>query len=108
LTSPVRSVVFFRSAPDSSTRFLYSLAFGQQGAERVIQILHEEMVTGMRLLGVTRLDQLCPEMVKFPLLAGLWQNGRLTGGFATMQINAGALEALVSPHFQAPSLRSRL
>ncbi|KAH8830211.1 glyoxylate dehydrogenase [Flagelloscypha sp. PMI_526] len=43
--------------------FLYSLVYGQAGTEKMIEILAQEMTTAMRLLGVTRLDQLTPEYV---------------------------------------------
>lgn len=45
--------------------FLYAQSgFGQAGAERAIAILRDEIERGMRFLGVTRLDQLKPEMVE--------------------------------------------
>lgn len=44
--------------------FLYSYcAYGQEGTERAIQILREEMEMNMRLLGITKLSELVPEMV---------------------------------------------
>lgn len=43
--------------------FLFSLAFGQDGAEKTIEILRNEIDTAMRLLGVTSLDQLGPQHV---------------------------------------------
>jgi L-lactate dehydrogenase (cytochrome) len=43
--------------------FLFSLAFGQDGAEKTIEILNGEIVTAMRLLGVTRLDELGPQHI---------------------------------------------
>ncbi|TVY41267.1 Cytochrome b2, mitochondrial [Lachnellula occidentalis] len=43
--------------------FLYSLAYGEQGVERLIDILRDEVETGMRLLGVTILAQLRPGLI---------------------------------------------
>ncbi|KAK2001634.1 FMN-dependent dehydrogenase [Colletotrichum falcatum] len=55
---------------------LYSLAVGgQAGVERALQILADETVTAMRLLGVERVDQLGPRQIN---MAGL--QSRLYGG----------------------------
>ncbi|TVY28273.1 Cytochrome b2, mitochondrial [Lachnellula hyalina] len=43
--------------------FLYSLAYGEEGVERLIDILRDEVETGMRLLGVTSLAQLRPGLI---------------------------------------------
>lgn len=44
--------------------FLYSYcAYGQEGTERAIKILCEEMEMNMRLLGIAKLSDLVPEMV---------------------------------------------
>lgn len=44
--------------------FLYAQSgFGEAGATRAIQILQDEVERGMRLLGITSLDQLTPDMV---------------------------------------------
>ncbi|PSN61780.1 mitochondrial cytochrome-like protein b2 [Corynespora cassiicola Philippines] len=55
--------------------FLYALAaYGAQGVERCIEVLAEELAIGMRLLGVTSLDQLRPEMVNAQrLLNDMWR-----------------------------------
>ncbi|KAH9928981.1 FMN-dependent dehydrogenase-domain-containing protein [Amylocystis lapponica] len=46
--------------------FLYANGvWGEAGCRRVIQIMREEIETGMRLLGVTRLDQLTPELLRY-------------------------------------------
>lgn len=39
--------------------------WGEDGVRRVIQIIREEVETGMRLLGVTRVEDLKPEMVRY-------------------------------------------
>ncbi|KAI5863618.1 FMN-dependent dehydrogenase-domain-containing protein [Durotheca rogersii] len=44
--------------------FLYALgAYGARGVERCIDILSEELVTGMRLLGISSLDEARPDRV---------------------------------------------
>ncbi|KAF2645319.1 mitochondrial cytochrome-like protein b2 [Massarina eburnea CBS 473.64] len=55
--------------------FLYALAaYGSQGVERCVDVLAEELSTGMSLLGVTSLDQLKPEMVNASrLLNEIWR-----------------------------------
>ncbi|KAI0050189.1 hypothetical protein FA95DRAFT_658966 [Auriscalpium vulgare] len=45
--------------------------WGEEGCSRVIDIMREEIVTGMRLMGVTRLDELKPEMVRYMERGGL-------------------------------------
>jgi len=45
--------------------FLYANGtYGEEGIVKVAEILEEEIGTGMRLLGVTKLSELRPEMVK--------------------------------------------
>ncbi|KAF1997260.1 glycolate oxidase [Amniculicola lignicola CBS 123094] len=43
--------------------FLYSLNYGREGVEHLIEILSDELVTAMRMLGVTELSQLHPGLV---------------------------------------------
>ncbi|KAI0787170.1 FMN-dependent dehydrogenase-domain-containing protein [Irpex lacteus] len=46
--------------------FLWANAvWGEAGCRRVIEIMREEIATGMRLLGVTSVDQLRPELVRY-------------------------------------------
>ncbi|EMD40844.1 hypothetical protein CERSUDRAFT_91590 [Gelatoporia subvermispora B] len=46
--------------------FLYANGvWGEEGCRRVIQILREEIETGMRLLGVTSVDQLTPDLIRY-------------------------------------------
>ena len=45
--------------------YLYALAAaGQAGVERALENLHGEIERGMKLMGVTRLSQLKPEMIR--------------------------------------------
>ncbi|KAJ4368359.1 hypothetical protein N0V83_006716 [Neocucurbitaria cava] len=55
--------------------FLYALgAYGTKGVERCVDVLAEELQTGMRLLGITSLDQCRPEMVNASrLLNEMWR-----------------------------------
>ncbi|KAJ1311535.1 hypothetical protein OPQ81_010019 [Rhizoctonia solani] len=46
--------------------FLYAnAAWGEEGVRRCVQIMREEIETGMRLLGVTRVEDLGPHHVKY-------------------------------------------
>ena len=46
--------------------FLYAQsAYGEQGVVRAVQILEEELATGLRLLGATDLSQLNPAMLRY-------------------------------------------
>lgn len=49
-------------------------AFGAQLLTKKIAVLAEELTTGMRLLGITSLDQVRPEMVNASrLLNDMWR-----------------------------------
>lgn len=56
--------------------FFYALAaYGTEGVERCTDILSDELATGMRLLGITSLDQARPDMVNTSrLLNEMWRN----------------------------------
>lgn len=45
-----------------------SQAYGEAGVIKVVQILEREIVTGMRLLGVSSISDLKPELVRGPPL----------------------------------------
>ncbi|CAE6449549.1 unnamed protein product [Rhizoctonia solani] len=46
--------------------FLYANAvWGEEGVRRCVQIMREEIETGMRLLGVTRVEDLGPQHIKY-------------------------------------------
>ncbi|KAK3115397.1 hypothetical protein LTR53_005295 [Teratosphaeriaceae sp. CCFEE 6253] len=55
--------------------FLYAMAaYGARGVERCVDVLSEELTTAMRLLGITSLDQVRPEMVNASrLLNEMWR-----------------------------------
>ncbi|KAJ5251027.1 hypothetical protein N7489_001437 [Penicillium chrysogenum] len=54
--------------------YLYSLTYGQEGVEHLTQILKDELVSAMKLSGVTHIDQAHPGMVNTayvdPLIRG--------------------------------------
>ncbi|KAK4902257.1 hypothetical protein LTR27_001160 [Elasticomyces elasticus] len=54
--------------------FLYAMAaYGAKGVERCVDVLAEELTTAMRLLGITSLDQVRPELVNARrLLNEMW------------------------------------
>ncbi|KAF2750147.1 mitochondrial cytochrome-like protein b2 [Sporormia fimetaria CBS 119925] len=60
--------------------FLYALsAYGSKGVERCVDVLADELEIGMKLLGVTSLDQVRPEMVNAQrLLNEMWRPDALT------------------------------
>ncbi|KAK0361521.1 hypothetical protein LTR91_021957 [Friedmanniomyces endolithicus] len=55
--------------------FLYALAaYGRRGVERCVDVLFEELTTAMRLLGITSMDQVRPDMVNAQrLLNEMWR-----------------------------------
>ncbi|KAI1633063.1 FMN-dependent dehydrogenase-domain-containing protein [Biscogniauxia mediterranea] len=55
--------------------FFYALAaYGEKGVERCIDILSDELIMGMRLIGITSLDQAKPDRVNAArLLNELWR-----------------------------------
>ncbi|EPQ31973.1 uncharacterized protein PFL1_00171 [Pseudozyma flocculosa PF-1] len=63
-TDVLKAVALGAKAVGLGRPFLYAQSgFGEAGVTRAIQILEDEIHRGMRLLGVTSLDQLTPEMV---------------------------------------------
>jgi L-lactate dehydrogenase (cytochrome) len=53
------------SAASGGRLYLYALAAaGQEGVERALAILKDEIERGMRLMGVRRVDQLTPERLR--------------------------------------------
>ena len=58
LFSSRNSSYFHACFPDCSCQ-----AYGEAGVIKIVQILEREMITGMRLLGATRVEELVPEMV---------------------------------------------
>ncbi|KAI5290945.1 hypothetical protein KEM54_006923 [Ascosphaera aggregata] len=42
---------------------LYANAYGQEGVEKLFDILQDELETSMRLVGITSLDQITPDLV---------------------------------------------
>lgn len=63
--------------------FLYSLSYGQEGVEHLIEIMKDELESAMKLSGITDVDQAHPGMVNTaalePMIRGeehpwiLWQ-----------------------------------
>ena len=55
-----------RAAASGGRLYLYALAAaGQEGVERAIEILKEEIERGMRLMGVTSIDQLTADRLRW-------------------------------------------
>ncbi|KAH7313918.1 cytochrome b2 [Stachybotrys elegans] len=55
--------------------FLYSLIYGQEGAEHLIEILQDELQTSMMLAGITSLEQAGPRLVNTQDIDHLVDNG---------------------------------
>lgn len=54
------------TAASGGRLYLYALAAaGQQGVERALAILQDEIERGMKLMGVTRVDQLTPDRLRW-------------------------------------------
>lgn len=63
-TDVLKALALGASAVGIGRGFLYSFcAYGQDGVEHAFQILRDEFEMNMRLLGITKIDQLRPEMV---------------------------------------------
>ena len=61
--APVRAGA---SAASGGRLYLYALAAaGEAGVERALGIMQEEIVRAMKLMGVTRLDQLGPDRLRY-------------------------------------------
>ncbi|CAO1637087.1 unnamed protein product [Parajaminaea phylloscopi] len=64
-TDVVKAVAVGAKAVGLGRTFLYAQSgFGQAGVQRAVGIMRDEIERAMRLLGVTRLEELTPEMVE--------------------------------------------
>ena len=64
---------------DSAFADIVHQAYGEEGVVKAIEILEHEIVRAMRLLGVSNVSQLRPEMVsllKWSSLVCFWSNSR--------------------------------
>ena len=65
-THVLKALSLGATAVSGGRLYLYALAAaGQAGVERALQIMHDEIVRDMKLMGVTRLDQLGRENLRF-------------------------------------------
>ncbi|MFN5778281.1 MAG: alpha-hydroxy-acid oxidizing protein, partial [Novosphingobium sp.] len=54
------------TAASGGRLYLYALAAaGQEGVERAIMLLKDEIERGLKLMGVTSVDQLTPERLRW-------------------------------------------
>ncbi|KAI3008185.1 hypothetical protein CBS147346_2756 [Aspergillus niger] len=56
-TDIIKAICLGAKAVGMGRHFLYSLCYGQEGVERLIEIMRDELETTMRLLGITDLSQ---------------------------------------------------
>jgi len=65
-TDVVKALCLGARAVGLGRAFLYANGvWGENGVKRVVQILREEIATAMRLLGVTRISDLSPNLVRY-------------------------------------------
>lgn len=64
-TDVLKAIALGATAVGLGRPFLYSLSagYGEQGVRRMLDILRQEIEANMVFLGVTRLQELWPEMV---------------------------------------------
>ncbi|KAF2231266.1 hypothetical protein EV356DRAFT_452428 [Viridothelium virens] len=62
-TDILKAICLGATAVGLGRPFLYSLAYGQEGVEHLIEILKDEVKTSMRMIGLTTLDQAHPGYV---------------------------------------------
>jgi L-lactate dehydrogenase (cytochrome) len=61
----LKAMALGATACSGGRMYLYALAAaGQAGVEKALENLHGEIERGMKLMGVTRLSQLKPEMIR--------------------------------------------
>ncbi|KAB8233780.1 cytochrome b2 [Aspergillus alliaceus] len=56
-TDILKAICLGAKAVGMGRQFLYSLTYGQEGVERLIEIMKDELETTMKLLGITHLSQ---------------------------------------------------
>ena len=65
-THVLKALATGATAASGGRLYLYALAAaGQAGVERALTILQDEIERGMRLMGVTRVDQLTPDRLRW-------------------------------------------
>ncbi|EMR64703.1 putative cytochrome b2 protein [Eutypa lata UCREL1] len=62
-TDIIKAIALGATAVGVGRPYLYSLVFGQAGAEHLTSILKDEVEVTMRLCGITSLDQANPELI---------------------------------------------
>ncbi|KAH8779975.1 cytochrome b2 [Diaporthe sp. PMI_573] len=89
-TDIIKAIALGATAVGVGRPFLYSLVYGQEGTEHLIQVLKDEIEVSMKLAGLTSLDQAGPELLNtadidhlirsaqvFPALKGRQEKARL-------------------------------
>ncbi|GKZ49396.1 hypothetical protein AbraIFM66951_001802 [Aspergillus brasiliensis] len=62
-TDIIKAICLGAKAVGMGRHFLYSLCYGQEGVERLIEIMRDELETTMKLLGITDLSQAHPGLL---------------------------------------------
>ncbi|KAL2831424.1 FMN-dependent dehydrogenase-domain-containing protein [Aspergillus cavernicola] len=74
-TDILKALALGATAVGAGRPYLYSLAYGQDGVEHLTQILKDELVSAMKLGGITHIDQAHPGMANTGYLDHLIRNG---------------------------------
>ncbi|GAA5862666.1 hypothetical protein JCM8547_003506 [Rhodosporidiobolus lusitaniae] len=67
-TDILKAIALGATAVGVGRPFMYSLAFGDQGVDKVATILRDELAQNTRLLGATKIDEVVPAMVNTRML----------------------------------------
>ncbi|PYH67703.1 L-lactate dehydrogenase [Aspergillus vadensis CBS 113365] len=62
-TDIIKAICLGAKAVGMARHFLYSLCYGEEGVERLIEIMRDELETTMKLLGITDLSQAHPGLL---------------------------------------------
>ncbi|KAL4875206.1 FMN-dependent dehydrogenase-domain-containing protein [Aspergillus karnatakaensis] len=79
-TDILKAIALGATAVGVGRPYLYSLAYGQQGVEHLTQILKDELVSAMKLAGITHIDQAHPGMVNTANVDRAWNHSDTVNG----------------------------
>lgn len=74
-TDILKAIALGATAVGIGRPYLYALGYGQEGVEHMTDILKDELVSSMKLSGVTDVDEAHPGMVNTARLDSLLRDG---------------------------------
>lgn len=74
-TDILKAIALGATAVGIGRPWLYALSYGQEGVQHLCEILKDEMITSMKLSGITDVDEAHPGMVNTALLEPLVNKG---------------------------------